>query len=55
MMAEPHAYIKSGYHAYPEAKQGPKTPFSNTPAANPVLRGLPLVVASSVCVKYFLG
>ncbi|CAD6566541.1 MAG: hypothetical protein ASARMPRED_009090 [Alectoria sarmentosa] len=46
-MAETQAYIKSGYYAYPEAKEGPSAPFSNTPGANPVLRGLPLAVAGS--------
>ncbi len=50
-MAGPQACIKSGYYDYPEAKQGPKVPFSNTPGANPVLRGLPLAVAGSACVK----
>ena len=52
-MAEHQAYIKSGYYGYPPAKEGPKTPFSNTPGANPVLRGLPLAVAGSACVNRF--
>ena len=50
-MAEPQAYINSGYYAYPKAKKGPEAPYSSTPAANPVLRGLPLVVASSACAN----
>ena len=53
IMAKPQAYVKSGYYGYPEAKQGPTTPFSTTPGTNPVLRGLPLVVAGSACVKNF--
>lgn len=53
-MAEHQACIKSGYYGYPEAKEGPRTPFSNTPGANPVLRGLPLAVAGSACVNRFL-
>ena len=52
-MAETHAAIKSGYYGYPEAKEGPRTPFSHTAGANPVLRGLPLAVAGSACVNSF--
>ncbi|KAL6713839.1 ERAD-associated protein [Lecanora helva] len=46
-MTDNQAPIKAGYYAYPLAKEGPKTTYSQTPASNPVLRGIPLAVAGS--------
>ena len=51
-MSEAQRPIKAGYHAYPEAKEGPETTYLNPPASNPVLRGLPLSIAGSACVLY---
>lgn len=50
-MSEARNPIKPGYYGYPEAKEGPKTTYSNTPASNPVLRGVPLVIAGSAYVR----
>ena len=43
--------VKVGYYGYPEAKEGPNTAYSNQPASNPVLRGIPLVIAGSAYVN----
>lgn len=43
--------VKVGYYGYPEAKEGPNTAYSNQPASNPVLRGIPLAIAGSVYVN----
>lgn len=37
--------VKLGYCGYPEAKEGHNTAYSNQPASNPVLRGIPLAIA----------
>jgi len=49
-MSEARNPLKDGYYGYPEAKEGPETAYTYTPASNPVLRGLPLSIASSACV-----
>lgn len=33
---------------YPLAKEGPHVPYSNDASANPVLRGLPLAIVTTV-------
>lgn len=43
--------VKVGFYGYPEAKEGPNTAYSNQPASNPVLRGIPLAIAGSLYVN----
>ena len=50
-MEKTHRPVKVGYYGYPEAKEGPNTAYSNQPASNPVLRGIPLAIAGSVYVN----
>ena len=45
--------VKLGYCGYPEAKEGHNTAYSNQPASNPVLRGIPLAIAGWLYVNCF--
>lgn len=51
-MSEARNPIKAGYYGYPEAREGPNTGYTYTPSSNPVLRGVPLAIASSACVTH---
>lgn len=43
--------IKYAFYGYPEPKEGPDTDYVVKPGSNPVLRGIPLAIAGSACVK----
>ena len=36
------------FFGYPQPREGPEVPYSVTVKSNPVLRGIPLVVAATV-------
>lgn len=47
--------MASSFSNYPVAEECPHTEYKHEPDNNPVLRGLPLVVASTLCVPAYLG
>ena len=51
-MEHKQEHIKSGYHDYPLAKEGPKTEYKFVPGNNPVLRGMPLAILSTILVNF---
>ena len=52
-MAEERALSELVFYGYPRAREA-SSPYIHTPGSNPVVRGIPLAVAGSVCVIQFL-
>lgn len=47
------APLSSTFRGYPVPRAGPDTGYVSKPGSNPTLRGIPLAIAGSACVRTF--
>lgn len=54
-MANSQEPVKGNFYGYPEPKEGPDTGYTRKPGSNPIVRGIPLAIAGSLCVRFMLS